>query len=490
MHGTNFYSDAKRIVHVGFEDNDTPYPFALCLPQSDTEKLLTEHLSGYGVEVERRVKLRALEQDDTGVTATLAREGEGESRARFAWVVGCDGAHSTTRELLGIAFDGVKYEENFALADVAVDGPLPDDEMHAFLSAEGVIAFLPLPGDGRWRVVADAGENADPTFEWVCEIARARTSVPITLRDPRWVSSFRIHRRIAASYRKGRVFLAGDAAHIHSPMGGQGMNTGIQDAVNLAWKLALVGEGKGAPALIDTYETERRPIGAVTLENTDFLQRVVTIRNPIAREVRNHLMALLTSVEAVQRRLARTTSMITLGYRKSPIVSEDRLAIIHANVTVDRGTEDPTLGDWLDFGAAAAAGDRAPDCAFGDEAAPAHLFDLFRHPAQASPKHTLLLFDGAAATAEGYANLASIARRVRDAHGSHVDVHVVVPRPTKPKGLDWDGSVLLDTNGALHNRYGAGSECLYVIRPDGYVGYRAQPAEAGRLVAHFARVFR
>jgi hypothetical protein len=265
------------------------------------------------------------------------------------------------------------------------------------------------------------------------------------------------------------------------------MNTGIQDACNLAWKLALVVAGHARDELLDSYDAERRPIAAATIQNTDVATRVVTLRNPVAREVRNRLAGLLHAIEAVQHRMLRTATQIALHYRKSPIVREDRLAVVHASVTEDRSTEAPTLGDWLDFGAAAKAGDRAPDCVLG-ETRPSRLHELL---AEAGTRHTLLLFDGSAATAAGYRTLASIARVVRERWGAKglVDVHVVVPRAARPRELEWDGSVILDPEGVLHHRYGAGAECLYLIRPDGYVGYRSQPANEARLVSYLESIF-
>ena len=286
-------------------------------------------------------------------------------------------------------------------------------------------------------------------------MARDRSKLPLTLSNPRWISSFRIHQRMVPAYRKGRAFVAGDAAHIHSPVGGQGMNTGMQDAMNLAWKLALVMRGAGQPAILDTYDAERRPIAAALLENTGLATRVVTLRSHVAREIRNKLIPIITSLDVVQRRIAQTASQIGLHYRRSAIVLEERLPIGSATVVRDRSSEDPSLADWLDFGGAPRAGDRAPDCVYDEHAQDGRLFALLHRT-----KHTLLLFDGAAATAEGYANLSSIAARVREAHGANVDVKVIVPRPAKPKELGSESAVVLDAGGTLHRRYGAGSECL------------------------------
>jgi 2-polyprenyl-6-methoxyphenol hydroxylase-like FAD-dependent oxidoreductase len=480
VHGVNAYADGKRITHVSLDGIDSPYPFLLCLSQSETERVLAARFEELGGRVERGVALATLAQDDEGATATLARDGAGEERARFAWVVGCDGAHSCVRHALGLPFEGVKYDESFVLADTLVDWELPDDETHAFLSPDGVIVALPLPGARRWRFIADGGP-AEPTLDDFRRIARDR-GAPAGLRieDGGWTTAFNIHRRIVPRYRVGRVFVAGDAAHIHSPVGGQGMNTGIQDAFNLAWKLALVDAGAARAELLDSYEPERRPIAAATLQSTDLATRAITLRNSIARELRNRLAPIVSSLEPVQRRMLGAASEVALHYRKSAVVGEQRTPLLRARVGSARDDESPTLGDWYDFGAAPAPGDRAPDVNID---AAMRLFDFFR-----SGRHVLLLFDGGAPTPEGYANLARIAAGVRERWGARVDVRIVVPAAIAPPELAGHDALLLDAQRALHARYGAGSECLYLIRPDGYVGFRAQPADGAALLESLARI--
>jgi 2-polyprenyl-6-methoxyphenol hydroxylase-like FAD-dependent oxidoreductase len=477
MHGMNVYADGARIVHVDLDDIDSPYSYVLSLPQSDTERLLADHVAELGGRVEREVKLTALAQDAGGVTATLVHAGGREESARAAYVIGCDGAHSTVRHALGLPFEGVPYEEAFVLADVRIGWDLPDDEAHAFVAPDGVIVAFPLPR-GRWRLVGEAALEA-PTVDDVARLLRERGAPKADVRDAGWVAPFRIHRRIVPRYREGRVFLAGDAAHIHSPVGGQGMNTGMQDAYNLAWKLALVVSGAARDALLDSYDAERRPIAASTLQATDLAMKVVTLRNPVAREARNRLAALVASLDVVQKRLLAQASEIAVSYRGSPIVDEERSSVARATVGKRVG-EQPTLADWVGFGGAPHPGDRAPDVTIDDATT---LLALLRHTGS-----TLLLFDGAAPTPEGYANLAEIARHARERWGTHVEPWIVVPRRARPKELEGVERVLLDAKGALHRRYGAGSECLYLVRPDGYVGFRAQPASWKAIEDHLSTI--
>ncbi|MGH7298706.1 MAG: FAD-dependent monooxygenase [Polyangiaceae bacterium] len=479
IHGVNAYADGARIVHVSLDDIDSPFSYTLSLPQADTERLLAEHLAELGGSVEREVTLTGLRQDADGVTATLQHAGGRVESARLAWLVGCDGAHSATRHALGLPFEGVAYDEAFVLGDVRIAWELPDDETHAFIAKDGLIAALPLPR-GKWRLVGDADLPA-PTVDDLARLLLERGAPKAQISDAGWVAPFRIHRRIVPRYREGRVFLAGDAAHIHSPVGGQGMNTGIQDAHNLGWKLALVAAGHAPTSLLDSYDPERRPIAAATLQGTDLATKVITLRNPVAREVRNRLAPMLSSLEVVQKRMLSQASEIAVGYRGSPIVDEHRSSVARATVGTRVG-EKPTLADWVSFGGAPHPGDRAPDVEVNDTTT---VHGLLRHT-----RSTLLLFDGAAPTPEGYANLADIARRVRERWASHVESWIVVPRRSRPPELADDERVLLDARALVHRRYGGGSECLYLVRPDGYVGFRSQPASWAALEEHLSGILR
>jgi hypothetical protein len=284
-------------------------------------------------------------------------------------------------------------------------------------------------------------------------------------------------------YRVGRAFVAGDAAHIHSPFGAQGMNTGIQDAFNLAWKLALVVRGETTERLLDTYEEERLPVARRVLDQTDANTRVMFSHNPVMAFVREQILTL----DAVQGHLARRGSQLLVNYRASSLSREDDGGWTEVRLLPDRGHEAASVVDRLDFRAAPRAGDRAPDapCRRASSGDATTLYEQFR-----GTHFTLLLFDGLAGTANGYANLSEIGRRVADLLGPTGRAHVVVARDRVPAGLDWPDSVLLDPTEEMHRRYGAAAESLYLIRPDGYVGFRGQPAAAEPLLAYLRHVFR
>ena len=244
---------------------------------------------------------------------------------RYGWAVGCDGAHSAVRKLAGIGFPGVPLIERFLLADVLADLPVPAEAVSVWLRGDELLAAFPLPGRNRWRLMATAPESmttgpAGPQLvSAVTHRLHAWTGWPETVVGPvDWTSTFSIHRRLADAYRVGRLLLAGDAAHIHSPFGGQGMNTGLGDAENLAWKLALVVRGRADAGLLDTYEAERLPVAAEVLTATSGLTRVILGDSPVSRLVRNRVFVPSLNKRVVQRLIADRASQLQVSYRHGP----------------------------------------------------------------------------------------------------------------------------------------------------------------------------
>jgi hypothetical protein len=372
---------------------------------------------------------------------------------------------------------------------------VPDDEITVFLHPDGPLGLLPLPGKRRYRmlVMLNPGEERDPTLESFQSVMKQRGPEKAVVSDPVWTVGFRIHARLAPGIRKSRVFLAGDAAHIHSPAGGQGMNMGMQDAYNLAWKLALVHKGVAKPIVLDSYEAERQPIHRATLEATDAATRrgnlVFRLKNRLAVEIRNQLIAFVASLGFVQEAVTRGISMLDIAYDESPIVRQSRPSVLTTEVLRNPSREAPCLSDWMYFGEGPGPGKRALDVPVEltgpDTNGPQSVFDLF-----AGTQHTLLLFDGAAATAEGYANLQRIVDSVKTRCGEHVRAHIFVPHAERPPVLRKDLSVLLDPQGSVHKRYGARSESLYLVRPDKHVAFRSQPADHDALMAYLDVLFR
>ena len=310
----------RRLLAVDFDGLPTPHPYTLMLPQDDTEGLLRRALRRRGAEIAWGREVVRVRQDAGGVELTILSP-RGEERVRAKHVLACDGAHSSVRDAVEIPFEGETYPQSFVLADVRMGWALPDDEVQLFFSPEGLVVVAPLPG-GRHRVVATVDEApAEPSLNDVQALLDARG--PRTLRtrveEVIWSSRFRVAHKVAARFREGNVFLCGDAAHVHSPAGGQGMNTGIQDAANLAWKLALVLRGHAdegaAGVLLDSYEAERRQVALGVVSTTHRLTRLATVRSPVARHLRNALLAVAGLGGRLPRRLAANLAEVDIVYR-------------------------------------------------------------------------------------------------------------------------------------------------------------------------------
>ncbi|GAA1838811.1 hypothetical protein GCM10009836_17290 [Pseudonocardia ailaonensis] len=309
------------------------HPYVLDVAQPDTEAVLADRAAELGVVVERGVRLTGLAQDADGVVATL----DGGRTIRAGWVVGADGGHSTTRALVGTTLHGGFHGQHFAMADVDVDTPFAPDAIRMFIHPDGMGMLFPLAGD-RARVMFEVAEPGpgDPTLAQIQALADTRTGGRIAVRNPRWLTYFEVHHAQVPQYRFGRVFLAGDAAHIHSPAGAQGMNTGIQDAANLAWKLALVVRGRAAEVLLDSYDAERHPVGAAVVRETTLLTNVGTASGPVAA-IRNTALFLLGHAHAIGDAAAAKMAEVTIGYPKSGLSRQHG----HAHVRCGQHAPDP-----------------------------------------------------------------------------------------------------------------------------------------------------
>jgi len=303
----------------------SPFPYVLILPQDEHERLLIERLADVGVKVERGVDFLGFEESGSRVVARLRRGDGAEEECDTAYLAGCDGAHSTVRETLGIGFPGGTYEHLFYVADVDAHGPAVNGELHASLDDAEFVAIFPLKGDRRVRFVGVVREEAETKGEeltWDDVSKGLLDRMRVDVDRVNWFSTYRVHHRVADRFQTGRVFLLGDAAHIHSPVGGQGMNTGIGDAVNLAWKLATVLRGDSA-RLAETYEEERVAFARRLVATTDRAFTIITSRGRRARwtrlSVAPRVIPILTSLKAVRRLMFHTISQTMIHYRSSPL---------------------------------------------------------------------------------------------------------------------------------------------------------------------------
>ncbi|MEO6870708.1 MAG: FAD-dependent monooxygenase [Chthoniobacterales bacterium] len=455
LRGLTVHHGAETLAQVELSTVPSPFPFALSLPQSETERLLLEQLSSLGIQVERETSLTNLEQTSEAVHATL-RHADGQlETCTTPWLIGCDGAHSTTRHALGFEFEGAQYDESFILADVRIETSLARDRIQLFLSDDGLLGAFPFGGK-RWRIVANIPPESrqeslpEVTLDEVQSLTNRRGMTEARLSDPAWLSRFHISHRKVRDYRKLRVFLAGDAAHIHSPAGGQGMNTGIQDAFNLAWKLALVVRGRAPAQLLASYQAEREPVARGVLNLTDRITRMATMRNSVAQNVRDFLLPMVSRIDLVAEKMAEQLSELKVNYRHSAIVE-------------NHGAGRPR------------AGERAPDAELRDDQGRARrIYELLQ-----TPRHLLLLFLGA--SGRGPAQAETLASVVGTLTNESVAVYGIA------RGESGDRADLRDLTGLTHAAYGLTNGGFVLLRPDGYVGYRSDDFESGKFRAYLAR---
>jgi 3-(3-hydroxy-phenyl)propionate hydroxylase len=490
----HLYSNGQTLLRLDFDPLQTRYPYLLFLDQSQTERILIEHLKTFGVEIERGAELQRLSQDEAGVEATLRMADAREEAVRVRYLIGADGMHSTVRHALGLSFNGETFEQSFVLADLRVDWTLPVDEFQLFVSADGLVGIFPLGGD-RYRLIADrppsgaaheavvrsgvlqgnppagaghaaadadsSDEGSAPTLEACQAIVERRVHVPVRLSQLTWSSRFHISSRMVERLRAGSVFLAGDAAHVHSPAGAQGMNTGIHEALNLGWKLAQVLASGAPDRLLDTYHQERYPIERDVLRQTSFATHVAEADRGVLRLVRDRVMPLVASFGPVRDVARRTVSELSIQYRRSPL----------------------SLERMLDGGPR--AGERAPDALvhvvdgpLGQAPYTARLFDL-HDPAT----FTLFLFVAVDATDEGHERDAAVelgrfAAKVEAALQGRVRTWRV---GDTEEAIDAAG----ETASSLNFAYGRTRPCFYLIRPDGYVAARGRPLTDGQALLRY-----
>ena len=447
---------------------DVPFGF-IAIPQYETERVLAEELAMHGVAIERGLRLAAFVQDVDGVTATLSGSG-GDSHVRCRYLIGADGAHSAVRKSLGLSFEGGAFDEQYMLGDVEVDWSLPHDHALRFTrhtegQPDDVLVCVPLPGRGRYRMsmrVADdlataPGGGADgvahgfegsrkPELHHIQAVLDRLSPEPVTARKLRWSSVFRISHRIVDAYGRGRVFVAGDAAHIHPPTGAQGMNTGIQDAHNLAWKLALAVRGEAADGLLASYDAERRPVGEEVVGRT-----VQSMRAGVGADAKDPSF------------VVRREAQLLISYAGSPIVA-----------------------DATDASGGPQAGSRAPDASGLTRdavTAPLRLYALLGRR-----DHTTLLYAGEALDAAAVGRLEATAQALRDAAHGRIEVYLIAAAgvPVAATTLP----LLRDTQGDFARGYAAAGDAVFIVRPDGYLGLALRTAgEAQPLLAHLKGTF-
>ena len=438
-----FFSEGKRILSIDLHNIPSRYPYALFLPQSETEAILNRHMESLGVRIERETELLGFKQTgllagspEAGVSASLRHADGSQEHVQPRWIIGCDGAHSVVRQHAGIDFEGGGTSLSFFLGDFEIEGPdAPGDALSIHFYHGNVVVMGQLSDKFTRVIVALHSEQKndtkrDLTFQdFQGPIDEAGIRVKILSSD--WMTPFRVNDRQASLYRKGSVFLAGDASHIHSPVGGQGMNTGMQDAANLAWKLSAVAHGAD-DRLLDSYQEERAAVGKALLSFTGRGLKLATTANPLLEKLRDILLPHIVSLHSVQKAMLGFISETAIEYRSSSIVS-------------DHG------GDGF-----LRAGDRLPDIHIGEQDKGSTLLESWTEP-----EHLAILLN---ATDEEATNMAAgfAGIPIYSLHGSD---------------LDDEGRNLM-----------GGEKKLFILRPDGYVGFRAPLAKRDELRAYVSKV--
>ncbi|MGC5173208.1 FAD-dependent oxidoreductase [Microbacterium sp. DT81.1] len=474
LHGQTVYVNGKLTHQVDWSGlTDLPYAH-LGLPQYETERILSDRLASLGVTLERGIELVDFEQDVDGVSATLRSASGATSVTRAQFLIGCDGGHSAVRAGLGLRFEGglSMFPQLFMLGDVELDWTMPQGHLLRFVRIEddgdftGMLVCVPLHGRGRYRVatlapqplqktigagVVPAGfwqEYTPPTLADIQAVLDDLAPEPTTASNLRWSSIFRIKHGIVDRYREGRVFVAGDAAHLHPPAGGQGMNTGIQDAWNLGWKLALAVRGNAAPGLLDSYDAERRPAGKAIVD------RAVALAFTDEMDMEDEKAQFLLEMQ------------MTMNYSGSALVGEDI------------GT-DGLLGG-------PAPGARAPDVhgltMFG-VGHPLRLFEVTR-----GTRSTLLLYADETVTEDDFIEAEELAAAVWQQSCGQVGAYLIASTGAQVP-VHLDVPVLRDSAGNFRKTYEGQALTAYLIRPDGHVGYRTARATLAAINDHLQQIF-
>jgi 2-polyprenyl-6-methoxyphenol hydroxylase-like FAD-dependent oxidoreductase len=448
----NIYAGTRPLVRLKLEASWAKTgraafgPKAIMIPQSETEKILGDLLHERGGRVEWNTEFLDFEQDASRVVSRLRTE-QTEQQVASEWLVSCEGAHSLIREQAGISFTGKTYPLKFFLADVELDGPLAHAENYVWMHKDGSFGALPLPRPDTWRLIVDVTRKP-PSEEISLELIRTimveRTGrCDIKIDNPSWISEFRIQCRIVDRYRDGRVFVAGDAAHVHSPTGGQGIVTGIQDATNLAWKIARVLHG--APQqLLNTYEEERKPKAAEVLKETDRTTRVLLPPGRFMRFFRDFVVLPIMRSSWVQKKFFAKLAQLHVNYRGCSLSQHD-----------------DTSRTLLK------AGDRAPDVAF-QHSRSGELKTLFE---LLEPMQPIALIGAHA----GRSLRAALSEAKIDVYnlGAVEDV---------------DADCLIDIYGDFRRLYGMTGDFLCLIRPDDHIGLFQRPPNERSLREYLARI--
>lgn len=457
----NFYLKGKSVATLPLKHIDSTYPYILMLPQHETEQLLTQILEESHIKVERSLELINLTQDDDGVTATIRLANGDLETITTDWLIGCDGANSTVRTKCQMQFPGQDIKEQFMVADAEMRSPLSANQIHVFFDKGTIFKekgtlFTAFPwGSKHYRLTANLYQSA-PRQNFheheVKQVVADRTYGNYVVESVSWISPFWIHSKIVDRMRHQSVFLVGDAAHIHSPAGGQGMNSGIQDAYNLAWKLALVIHKKSQSTLLESYHLERHPVMKHIVEKTDSLTNMVLFEKSFSTKLLK-FSKMLTSVKKAKK-IGMELTQLDTTYLNSPIIDYDHLQ--------KRKVPSP--------------GERALNIVLSDAKDLNHYLD--------STNHTMLVFTGTKATKNHLIKIKELENALQQNFSGLIKILVI-----SPKKLTEFEDVLIDHVGSIYQKYGVKSSAVYIIRPDNMISYYSDTIDPQAVKEFLRKIF-
>ncbi len=451
IHGVHFYIQNKEITHINTNLIASRHPFMLGLAQHQTESILLEYLHAKNIPVEMNVEFISFVEKDTEMAVTL-RHPDGQTEViATPWIIACDGGHSAVRTHANVAFLGKELSQHFVFADVKIKSAYPQNEVNLCLSSDGPFAIIQFDKD-YFRIIAEVTHDPELsaakslTYAQLKRLIQQRCPITLEIDEPIWTSGFWIHERIATSFRHKNIFFAGDAAHIHSPAGGQGMNTGIQDAYNLAWKLALVINKKANPDILNSYHLERYPVAKTVLRNTTLLTNIIAMRNPILCKIRNFMLSHLLKIKKIRKKFVSNIAQIEINYT-SPL-NKDCLT---NNSGPKVGTQMPGNNSLMD--------------------------------AVRGTQFCLLFFSGKYNNLGQYEQLTKLLKQKYPKLIKFILIH-----PNNAL-LIWNGINIFDEHAVIHQLYAVKAPTFYLIRPDKYIGFRGEIKHAEQLIEYLQKIF-
>jgi 2-polyprenyl-6-methoxyphenol hydroxylase-like FAD-dependent oxidoreductase len=444
----HIHQEGKDLAHIPLDQLDSTYRFILALPQSETERLLTEHLIELGAEVERPLELRELKHEEGHLNCVLTSlENDQSETLTCDWLLACDGANSKVRELCDLPFPGEDLSEQFMVANAEMSSFLSNSQIHLFLNPGTLLATIPF-GSHSFRVAVNLHQSPRKFLveKEVKEFIQERSQGDYDVTSVSWISPFWIHSKIVKELRYGSVFLLGDAAHIHSPAGAQGMNTGLQDAYNLAWKLALVIQGKAKLTLLDSYQEERYPLVSQIVKRSERFTKMILLENPLLLSLRTLFFKILNKQPKLIKKITMQLTQLSLSYKKS--------SIIHYRGKIHPKAPQP--------------GERVPDV-YINQTARLHVY-------LRTMQHKVLLFTGQHLNENDLARLTDLQQWLSEHYPETIKTFII-----SDKKLSGQENLILDEKMAIHQRYQVKTPALYLIRPDNYIAYCSKNLAPARL---------